>query len=331
MRNILILLTLVLVACGPDSKHYAIDGRLLNLNQGEFIVYSPDGAMESVDTIYIQGGRFDYEGSCAHKGTAVVIFPNGQEVPVFIAPGKTYTINGDAQNLKALKVEGGDENKLMNGYRKAIEQKDKNASFKKEVQDVVEKAPESIVSRYLVKKYLIDSPTPDYDTALKLIDVMSKANNDDAALTILKKRITQLKSSAKGNRIPSFSITDINGKNLSNGIMSKGVWIVCSIAAWDFDSTNQLRRIRSVKQDKKADWNILAVSFDPSKKRCEETLRYDKSDFTIVCDEKMSETLLAEKFSLQRTAQIVIIKDGIIKERDLVGEDIYTYLKEKVN
>lgn len=37
------LLTLVLVSCSTDDKHFKIDGRLLHLNQGEFYVYSPDG------------------------------------------------------------------------------------------------------------------------------------------------------------------------------------------------------------------------------------------------------------------------------------------------
>ena len=39
-------LTLIMVSCGTDSKHFKLEGRLLNLNQGEFYVYSPDGGIE---------------------------------------------------------------------------------------------------------------------------------------------------------------------------------------------------------------------------------------------------------------------------------------------
>ena len=40
--SLLILLTLVLVACGTDGHHFEVEGKLTNLNQGEFYVYSPD-------------------------------------------------------------------------------------------------------------------------------------------------------------------------------------------------------------------------------------------------------------------------------------------------
>lgn len=68
MRNILLLLTLMLVACGPDNGHFRLKGHLLNLNQGEFYVYSPDGSLEGTDTITVAGGRFTYEPACKHEG-----------------------------------------------------------------------------------------------------------------------------------------------------------------------------------------------------------------------------------------------------------------------
>ena len=40
---LLLLLTLILVSCGTDGSHFKIEGRLLNLNQGEFIYTVPMG------------------------------------------------------------------------------------------------------------------------------------------------------------------------------------------------------------------------------------------------------------------------------------------------
>lgn len=57
----LLLLTLVLVSCGTSSDRFKIEGRFLNLNQGEFYVYSNDGGISGVDTIKVNGGRFTYE------------------------------------------------------------------------------------------------------------------------------------------------------------------------------------------------------------------------------------------------------------------------------
>jgi len=74
--SLLILLTLVLVACGTDGHHFEVEGKLTNLNQGEFYVYSPDNVIEGTDTIKVQGGRFSYEIPCEKEGVLIVVFPN---------------------------------------------------------------------------------------------------------------------------------------------------------------------------------------------------------------------------------------------------------------
>ncbi|WP_337487398.1 DUF4369 domain-containing protein, partial [Prevotella sp.] len=61
---ILILAVLTLASCGTDSGHFKLEGRLLNINQGEFYVYCPDGAMRGLDTIKVQAGRFTYTTEC---------------------------------------------------------------------------------------------------------------------------------------------------------------------------------------------------------------------------------------------------------------------------
>ena len=59
------LLALILVSCGTRSGYFSINGHLLNLNQGEFYVYSPDGIIDGVVTIKVDVGRFAYEAPCS--------------------------------------------------------------------------------------------------------------------------------------------------------------------------------------------------------------------------------------------------------------------------
>ena len=37
------VVTVMLVSCGVDGKHFKLSGRLLNMNQGEFYIYSETG------------------------------------------------------------------------------------------------------------------------------------------------------------------------------------------------------------------------------------------------------------------------------------------------
>ena len=50
---ILILLILGFVSCSTDKKHFSFDGRLTNINQGEFYVYALDGASAGLDTVKV--------------------------------------------------------------------------------------------------------------------------------------------------------------------------------------------------------------------------------------------------------------------------------------
>ena len=117
---ILILAVLTLASCGTDSRHFKLEGRLLNLNQGEFYVYCPDGAMRGLDTIKVQAGRFSYITECDAPKTLVIVFPNYTEQPVFAQPGKSVDIEGEASHLKEMKVTGTKDNELMNGFRKQV-------------------------------------------------------------------------------------------------------------------------------------------------------------------------------------------------------------------
>ena len=84
-----------LASCGTDGNHFKIDGRLLNLNQGEFYVYSNDQCVDGIDTIKVQGGRFSYEIPCSSPSTLTIVFPNFSETPVFAEPGKKVKVDGD--------------------------------------------------------------------------------------------------------------------------------------------------------------------------------------------------------------------------------------------
>lgn len=330
MRNILILLTLILVSCGPDSKHFAIDGQLLNLNQGEFVIYSPDGAMNKVDTIDIRGGRFDYEGVCEREGTAVIILPNGQNIPVFVAPGKSYTVKGNAQNLKDLTVKGEKDNDIMNKFRKQIASLPQGTTPTKQVTDVVEKNPESVVCGYIVRNYLVDCDKPDYVTADKLLTRILKARPEDAMMKVLQKKVADLKAAAVGQRLPQFAVKDVNDKSITTSTVSEGTWIMCTFASWDYETVSKLRRISSVKRERNAEWNILALSFDASKVQCKHLISLDSDDFTIVCDGEMSESPIVSKLLMYQFPYCVIAVNGKIHKRGMLNEDMHKYIQDEL-
>ena len=177
-----------MVSCGTDKRHFKIDGRLLNLNQGEFYVYSPDGSLGGVDTIKVQAGRFTYKVECQKEMTLMIVFPNFTEQPVFAAPGKSVDIKGDASHLKEMTVKGTKANELMNQLREQIANASP-AEIQKYAKQFVEDHPESIVSMYVVRNFFLQKDNPDFATARLLIDKMIESQPNNNALKTLQQTV----------------------------------------------------------------------------------------------------------------------------------------------
>ncbi len=111
MRNLCIFLSLLwLTACGPKRNEVRIRGQFENLPQADLLLYSPDGGLNTIDTLHIIKGKFDYsihvEGTDPY--TYTIVYPNFMTLSFLARPGSDVRIKGDAQSLSQVKVEGVD-------------------------------------------------------------------------------------------------------------------------------------------------------------------------------------------------------------------------------
>ena len=212
---LILFITLVLTSCGVSSGHFKFEGKFLNMNQGEFYVYSPDGGFEGVDTIKVEGGRFTFETECKEDFTIMLVFPNFSEQPIFAKSGKSVEIKADASHLKEMEVSGTKDNELMTKFRQSI-LKDTPPEAKKHAEDFVREHPNSVCSIYLIKKYFITSTQPDYRKALSLINIVEKEQPKNGQLAKMKQLAETMKNVGTGATLPSFTAYDINGKLVSS-------------------------------------------------------------------------------------------------------------------
>lgn len=318
----------ILSSCGPDSKHIRLKGHLLNFNQGEFLVYSPDGAIAAVDTILVEGGRFTFEPVCEREGTIMIVMSDKQEIPVFVKPGASYSLDGDSHSMKELKIDGGKENKLMNEFRKmTADISDKNIP-EREIKDFINNNAASPVCIYLIRHYYLNGRHPDYSKAYDLISTIQKAQPENAMLQMLLSEVAVLRNTAAGNMLPSFSVTDWKDRTLTNGMLNSGVSIFVAQASWDYESTSQLNRILGVRREKDRPWKIIVVSFDAARQQMKNSVHMNDEEGYVVFDGNMSENALASKLAMAQTGAVVIAQNGKIRERGLTGEDLYRELRK---
>lgn len=321
----LILLTLVLVSCGVDGKHFKLEGRFLHLNQGEFYVYSTDGVLDGIDTIKIEGGRFAYEIPCDEEGTLVMVFPNFSEQPVFTQPGKTVEIKADASHLKELEAEGTDNNKLMTAFRKQVSNMSPQQAIEAAA-EFVKHNPKSDVSAWLIRKYFILAPKPDYAKAKQLLDLMIAEQPKNGKLVNLQQQLIGLTATA-GKSLPIFTATDINGNKVTQANLTQSANAVVFLwASWNYESTDMQRQLKRLKAAKGNGLSVIGVCIDPSKSEMQQYLRQDSISWPTINDGMMFDTKIAKQLGLSQVPANILLKNGKIVGRNLRMNE----LKEKI-
>lgn len=321
----LILLTLVLVSCGVDGKHFKLEGRFLHLNQGEFYVYSTDGVLDGIDTIKIEGGRFAYEIPCDEEGTLVMVFPNFSEQPIFTQPGKTVEIKADASHLKELEAEGTDNNKLMTAFRKQVSNMSPQQAIDAAA-EFVKHNPKSDVSAWLIRKYFILAPKPDYAKAKQLLDLMIAEQPKNGKLVNLQQQLIGLAATA-GKSLPIFTATDINGNKVTQANITQSPNAVVFLwASWNYESTDMQRQLKRLKAAKGNGLSVIGVCIDPSKSEMQQYLRQDSISWPTINDGMMFDTKIAKQLGLSQVPANILLKNGKIVGRNLRMNE----LKEKI-
>jgi len=310
-------LALLLAACGVDGKRFRVEGRFLNLNRGEFYVYSTNGLIDGIDTVKLEGGRFTYDIPCEREGTLVMVFPNFSEQPIFAQPGKSVDIEGDASHLKELTVKGTKDNKLMNQFREAIA----NASPPQVAKIAAMFAadnPTSLVSVYLVRRYFITTPTPNYKEAERLVKLLLAQQPKNGELNRMQTLISTLAKTSVGAPLPAFQARSTKGEKVSQQPYNKAVVAVFNV--WSTTNMQSMEIQRMLKQkvrDSKGKLQVVSLCVDPILRECNDVLQRDSISWPNICDGAMFEGDVAKKLGIYTVPFNILLKNGKIIARDL--------------
>lgn len=103
-------------AC-TDPYRFHIKGEIDNLRQADFLVYSTDGGLATIDTIHVNEGTFKWSTPLTEESTFYIVFPNLSEQVVFGQPGATVRLEGDANELRSVRVTGTEDNEALTEFR----------------------------------------------------------------------------------------------------------------------------------------------------------------------------------------------------------------------
>lgn len=327
-RCIYLLFTLILVSCGVSSNHFKIEGKLRNLNQGEFYVYSPDGGMDGMDTIKVQGGEFAYEVPLDRPATFVLIFPNYSEQPIFAEPGVTAKMEGDVSHLKEIEVKGSADNELMTKFAKNILRLSP-PEIAGAVADFIKSNPASRVGGYLIRRYLLQTASPDYPKATQLLSLMIKNQHGNGSLIQMRTHVKAVNNAAVGAQLPAFRATTINGGSVTDNDLHGKYAVINVWSSWDYTSQNIQRMLFEMKRKHAARLTLMSISVDFDKKTCKTTMERDSIHWNTVCDGKVWDSQLLKKLGVGTVPDnILVAPTGKIIARGLDSEALQQRLEE---
>lgn len=322
-----LLLVPLLVACGTKSGRFRIEGHLKNMNQAEFYIYNSDDGNPRLDTIRVADGRFIYETDLDKLATFVLLYPNSSEQVIFGESGATVEMEGDASNLKEMEVTGTELNDIMTSWRKNANRLTP-PEVKQSAIDFIKENPSSVVSNYLLNRYLLLAETPDYEKAEEMARLMLKAQPENGRLLRLSKQLSGLKTYQVGKKVPNFSATDINGRRVSLESLRSELNIINTWAMWNYDSQSMQRKLHALKRNYGNRLSIVSICVEASPKICRPFLERDSITWSNICDGQLWDSPVLQQLGFSNVpANLLFDRQGKIVAVDVKAND----LEEKVN
>ena len=285
---------------------FSIRGEFKGFNQGEFYVYSPDGGIRKLDTIYVKNGQFNYQVPLDTTATFVLVFTNYSEIPVFGASGGEVEITGDASHLKEIEVTGTDENELMTAFRLKISNMTPPETAKA-ASDFIQKNPGTLAAIHVLNKYFILAEPDDYQLAFALAKNIQKAMPNNKSIADIVRQLEGMKNLRDKSILPKFSTTDTKGKPISNADMYAQVNVITTWATWNYESMNIQRQLKRMEKDNgTSKLKIVSFCLDASDKDCKKFMDRDSITWSNICDGRMWDTPALVKLGLTKVPDNII-------------------------
>lgn len=305
-----VFLVFTLLSCGGSPGHFRLKGEFTHLQQGEFYLYSPDGGLDRIDTIRLEGGSFDYTTPLADQATYILLYPNYSEHVIFGRSGDVITVKGDARNLKSTRIEGNDENEKMTQFRLDFQDRPL-AERRQAAATFIRQEPNSRVSNWLFKLYFLRADGTDVvRQRQELFRLLCQAQPDNGQLALWHTEVKSRGRIAVGQPFPDWTLTLADGKEVSPADYKGQYLLITFWAGWQHKSTSLLHQVRYWRQKSHGQLAAISYSLDVNRSLYASFLSRDTVDWPSYCD-----------FSAWRNPQIDELGIYDIPYSILVGPD----------
>lgn len=319
---------MLLAACGTSDGYFTIEGRFLNMNQGDIYVYSPDGVINGIDTIKVNGGRFAMKIPCTRQGTLMLVFPNFSRQPVFAQSGEGVDIKADASHLKEMEVTGTDDNELMTDFRLATASASPPEAEKLAEHYIRDNAG-SPVATYLVGRYFATAGNAaNLKKARELLSVIGKAQPKNGNVVRLRRHVDMMLTANTGDVLPSFTARTTSGTTVTTATLKGKYAVIATWASWSNESQNAMRHINDMADRQGGKVVALGICLDASPRECDKDAQVQRYTVANVCDGQLFDSPLLRTLGLHAVPDNILVNpDGKILARGVAADELEKYIR----
>lgn len=313
----MLCMSLLLIACGPGKDRMRFEGKLDNINDAEFYIYSEDGAFDGIDTVRITDGKFTYERKLTTPTVLTLLYPNFSQSYIVGEPGHTIKLKGDASKISEATISGTEQNELLSDFRQK-HSKDVATNQRLAAAQFVRENANTLAAVAVFRMYFANKQNPDATTALQLLDVLKKAQPKERAVSYLDSFFRPIFENGEGQLLPTFTAETLDGKKVSSADYRGKNLVIACVGTWQSDSRPLLVQLRRKLKTLNGKWQCLVVSLDVDHAVLRSNLKTDSINYPVICDRQAFDSPLVNKLGLHYVPSLMLINaQGRIIQRDV--------------
>lgn len=314
--SLIALAALLVTACSADKTHFRLEGRIDNIDQSEFYIYSPAADFDGMDTIRVKGGRFTYERTLEHSMVLTLLFSDKGQLTLVAEPGTKARLRGDATRLGEAEITGTEANDLLTDLRTDIMRGSQQQTMLKAAH-FIRSHKESPAATAAFLRYLANPDEGDANTTREMLDLLAQGQPNSLTVTRIKERLTPFINTAKGQKLPKFSLPLLDGGRLESKQCTGQPLLFVFWAQWSSNSYAMMREARKMGQRFAPHLKVVYVNIDTDRHTCRTRAQRDTLGTNVVFDGEGPTGPAATVLGMRSTTEwFVCDRQGRITTRD---------------
>lgn len=311
-RYILPALCLFLFATGchrqPDTL-FTLRGEVQDAASREFYLFSTERPFRRIDTIRPdRQGKFVYQTELDTLVRLTLYLGPDVTLPVFADKGRTVFLKGSALSADSLHLRGGAENDTLEVFNREVRLLRDSLQRLASADSFIRRHPSSQVSVYLLDRYFVQTPRPNYPRIDTLIQSMSGMLHDHPLILSVRKNLDNTLKSDTGHYVPNFRLKNLKDDNLTSYHFRDKVLVISFWATWNQGSLAVQEELKALqKRFQKKEVAFVYYCMDLDRERWKEAVRKDTLSGEQVCDGEGWESLVVRQFGVERIPAVVVL------------------------